>query len=78
MAHFAVTWGRWSAVAVKNAWFSSRASRSRQPRSTSMEAAASAAAPPPFTRGFGSGVAATTRRTPARTMASTQGGVRPT
>ena len=78
MAHLTVTWGRCRSTAVKKARLRSRASRSRQGVVTSTPAAARAAVPPPFTRGLGSRVADTTRRTPARMIASTQGGVRPT
>ena len=55
---------------------SSRASRSISPNDTSTPAARSRAAPC-AAAGFGSGIAATTRTTPAARIASTHGGVLP-
>jgi hypothetical protein len=56
---------------------SSLASASSSPLATAMPAAARRARPCPATRGFGSGIATTTRATPAAISASAQGGVRP-
>lgn len=53
------------------------ASSAHSPTSTRMPAERSLSTPRPETAGLGSVRAATTRRTPARTSASAQGGVRP-
>ena len=60
---------------VRHASFCARAS-GRSSSSTSTPAASSATAPPPAS-GLGSAQPATTRATPAATIASTHGGVRP-
>src|SRR5215211_3933011 len=52
----------------------SAASRAPSPTSTAMPASRSRACPWPFTEGFGSSMADTTRATPARTRASAHGG----
>ena len=56
----------------------SRCSAPPKPSRTSTPAAARARAPWPATLGFGSRTANTTRRTPARRIASVHGAVRPT
>ncbi len=69
--------GRPRVMRAKNPTFSSRASSSFSPCSTSIPAARSFEKPVPATFGLGSPIAATTRFTPAAMIASTQGGVRP-
>jgi len=75
-AAFSRTHGRPRVIRDTKPMFCSRASSSRRPTSTAMRSARSRAAPFAAS-GFGSVIAATTRRIPAAMMASVQGGVRP-
>ena len=76
-AIFMRTHGRPRVMRERKPALSSRASRSSRPTSTCDAGGAQAAGAPPAASGFGSGIAATTRATPAATSASTHGGVRP-
>ena len=77
IAHLAMTSGRPVRVRLKKAALRRRASSSSTPTVTRRPASRSRARPRPATSGNGSSAAATTRRTPAATIASVQGGVLP-
>src|SRR5262249_59934265 len=74
MAHLAWTYGRPVLTSFKYGSFSRRASVSPRPISTTTPAARNRSAPSPATAGNGSVIAATTRPTLARTIASAHGG----
>jgi hypothetical protein len=77
IAHLAWTYGRSKRNRVRYGRLISTVSRSHEPTSTSMPANRRVSSPFPATPGNGSGIAATTRFTPARRIASVHGGVLP-
>ena len=64
-------------ILSKKAWFTSKQRSSSHPTTTSTPAFRNRAMPPPSTKGLGSPIPTTTRRTPASINACEQGGVRP-
>jgi hypothetical protein len=76
MAALRMTNGRPWRISVKNGWLSRKAAAAPVPVSTATPCACKYANPRPFTAGFGSATAATTRRIPASTIRPTQGPVR--
>jgi hypothetical protein len=72
-----VTHGRPVTMRLTKPRLISAASPASRPCAVLMPAASSRARPEPSTRGFGSRIATTTRRTPAAISASAHGGVRP-
>ena len=76
-ADLSVNRGLRDAIHRENASFRRRPSASRRPVLTPIPAARNCLKPRPATKGFGSGIAATTRATPAAISASVHGPVRP-
>src|SRR3989338_11268823 len=74
---FAITHGNFDTIAFSNGAFSRLASSAITPLVTRIHERRSFASPRPFVVGFGSRAPITTRATPARTIASEHGGVRP-
>src|SRR5216684_407413 len=77
MADFNVTNGLFVRIQQANGSLRRWASSSQIPVKTSMPAARRRSKPRPELTGFGSSIAATTRRTPAAMIASVQGPLRP-